>query len=433
MDGHVSTATCVAGAVGVFVSASPNGLAPGERSTLYATVSAADGGTLPSFSVEWSVADTSIATIGGPDENRRYFATARKAGTTEVTGRCGDFSAVATITIAGESAAPRDTAKAPPSDTTKAPPPDTTGAPAAVFVTLNASALQTGQSTQAGVSGVDANGLHISVAGAAWSSSNTGVATVTPSGFVAAVAPGSATISATFKGKVGSAALAVGGGTTSDPPKVDSPPIDGVTAAQPELPRSEVPDARFAGPTGRIIRVPAGGGVQEALNAARPGDAVVLTAGASHFGSFVLPDNGGGAGGTCTTWTTLTSDGALPSEGTRATPQIAASAFARLLTPSVEPALRTAPRASCWRVVGVEMATAPTFTGLHYGLVVLGTSEATSVDEQPHGVVLDRVYIHGQSTTNLMRCLALNSARSAVVNSWISDCHARGLDSQAIA
>jgi len=32
-----------------------------------------------------------------------------------------------------------------------------------------------------------------------------------------------------------------------------------------------------------------------------------------------------------------------------------------------------------------------------------------------------------------MRCLALNSARTAIVGSWISDCHAKGLDAQAIA
>ena len=204
-----------------------------------------------------------------------------------------------------------------------------------------------------------------------------------------------------------------------------------MTAASPELPRAGVPDAQFVGPTGQIIRVPAGGDVQEALNAARPGDAVVLTSGSSHFGNFVLPANGGGAGGSCTTWTTLTTDAALPPEGVRATPQVAAG-FARLLTPNVDAALKTAPGGNCWRVVGVEMAVAPSFTGLHYGLVLLGNGDVSSVDAQPHGVVFDRVYIHGQSNTNLIRCVALNSVRSAIVNSWISDCHSRGFDSQAI-
>jgi hypothetical protein len=42
------------------------------------------------------------------------------------------------------------------------------------------------------------------------------------------------------------------------------------------------------------------------------------------------------------------------------------------------------------------------------------------------------LYLHGTSTGNLRRAIALNSASSAVVDSYISDCHERGTDSQAI-
>jgi hypothetical protein len=66
-------------------------------------------------------------------------------------------------------------------------------------------------------------------------------------------------------------------------------------------------------------------------------------------------------------------------------------------------------------------------------LVRLGDDQFTSLSQIPHGIVSDRVYMHAHSNTTLMRCLALNSARSAIINSWISDCHDRGGDSQAIA
>jgi hypothetical protein len=42
------------------------------------------------------------------------------------------------------------------------------------------------------------------------------------------------------------------------------------------------------------------------------------------------------------------------------------------------------------------------------------------------------MYIHGSSTLPLRRCVALNSASSAVIDSWIDDCHDSGSDAQAI-
>ena len=178
LDGHApSSATCVPGAVGVFVSAYPQTIAAGaDRSTFYATVSSGDGGTLSSTSVQWSVSDTNVATIGGPDENGRYYAIGRAAGTTAVTGRCGDLSASATITVEGGS---------PPAGQS----PD---APASVVVSLNTSSLQAGQTTQAGVVGLDAGGQPVDVSSVVWQSSNTAVATVNPTGVVTAVAAGSA-------------------------------------------------------------------------------------------------------------------------------------------------------------------------------------------------------------------------------------------------
>jgi hypothetical protein len=46
--------------------------------------------------------------------------------------------------------------------------------------------------------------------------------------------------------------------------------------------------------------------------------------------------------------------------------------------------------------------------------------------------VLDRVYVHGTPTLDVRRCVELNSAATAVVDSHVAECHARGADSQAL-
>ena len=42
------------------------------------------------------------------------------------------------------------------------------------------------------------------------------------------------------------------------------------------------------------------------------------------------------------------------------------------------------------------------------------------------------MYIHGTDLANVQRCIALNSAWSAVIDSYVSKCHAKGYDAQAI-
>jgi hypothetical protein len=63
-----------------------------------------------------------------------------------------------------------------------------------------------------------------------------------------------------------------------------------------------------------------------------------------------------------------------------------------------------------------------TGSGEQYGLVALEGSQ----------LILDRMYIHGASGSNVRRGVALNSSASAVIDSYISDIHSLGSDSQAI-
>jgi hypothetical protein len=46
--------------------------------------------------------------------------------------------------------------------------------------------------------------------------------------------------------------------------------------------------------------------------------------------------------------------------------------------------------------------------------------------------VLDRSYVHGTPTLDLRRCVALNSASTAIVDSYLADCHSNMNESQGI-
>lgn len=219
--------------------------------------------------------------------------------------------------------------------------------------------------------------------------------------------------------------------TPAPPPPQDTVRRDSVA----DLPRATV-DPRAVLPTGKTIRVGARGNLQTALNRAQPGDVVLLTAGATYEGNFTLPTRRCGAG-----WITVrsdTPDDSLPAEGERITPMFS-SRLARIVSPNTQPALATTNPTCQWRLFALEITGTLPVTSIQFGLVVLGDGgdrssggTQTSADRVPADLVVDRVYIHGSPTLNSFRCLAINSARTAVVNSWLSECHAKGFDSQAI-
>lgn len=203
------------------------------------------------------------------------------------------------------------------------------------------------------------------------------------------------------------------------------PPPPGGTNA-PALPQSYL-DTHYVQPTGKTIAVAAGGDLQSALNAAQPCDVITLAAGATFTGPFTLPAKSGDC------WITLRSDAAdasLPAEGSRMTPSYS-SALPRIVTTSSGPALQMAPGASHYRIMEVEITVA-SGVATNYGLVLLGQGTETTLAQLPTNIILDRVYVHGNTTVNLSRCVALNSASSAVIDSYLSECHAKGFDSQAI-
>ena len=51
---------------------------------------------------------------------------------------------------------------------------------------------------------------------------------------------------------------------------------------------------------------------------------------------------------------------------------------------------------------------------------------------QPRDIIFDRSYIHAPTRRYVRRCVGLNGARLAVIDSYVSDCHS-AFDAQAIA
>src|SRR5438309_8949403 len=94
-----------------------------------------------------------------------------------------------------------------------------------------------------------------------------------------------------------------------------------LAADLPLLPRLWL-DTTYTPPTGGTVRtVNAGGDLQAAINAARPGDVITLQPGATFSGNYTLPNKSG------TGWIivrTSAADASLPPPGTRITPADAA-------------------------------------------------------------------------------------------------------------
>ena len=176
-----------------------------------------------------------------------------------------------------------------------------------------------------------------------------------------------------------------------------------------------------------IIHVPAGGDLQAAIDAAQPGDTLTLEAGATYVGNFKLPIHGG------TSYITIRSaapDRLLPRGGVRISPAYAAY-LPKLKSPNSMPALRTLPAAGYWRLMFVELQANEKGQGDILALGNGGSAQDT-LEEVPHHLIVDRVYIHGDPVDGQKRGIGLNSAATTIINSHIADIKAIGQDTQAI-
>jgi hypothetical protein len=172
-----------------------------------------------------------------------------------------------------------------------------------------------------------------------------------------------------------------------------------------------------------VLHVPAGGDLQQAIDAAQPGDTITLDPGAVYPGNFILRNKTGNA------FVTITTAGADPLEGTRITPQEAQS-LAKIVAPNDSPAISTEAGAHHYRLTNLELyAAAGVYT---FRIVALGSGSATTVAELASDIELDRLYIHGDPQAGGKRGVELNSAATVIKNCWISDFKSEFQDAQAI-
>ena len=183
---------------------------------------------------------------------------------------------------------------------------------------------------------------------------------------------------------------------------------------------------------GATLTVNAGGNLQAAIDAAQPGDTIVLQAGATFTGPFTLRAKNGTA---YITIRSSTADSQLPPAGTRITP--AHAPLLAKIKPGVSgSAISTVPGASYWRLQFLEILPSGLSGGATVGtLVEFGSALSTdqsSLSQVPHHLIIDRCYVHGHPSLGHRRGLALNSAHSEVRDSHFSDFKLVGFDTQAI-
>ena len=174
------------------------------------------------------------------------------------------------------------------------------------------------------------------------------------------------------------------------------------------------------------VELPAGGDLQAAINAARPGDTILLTAGVTYIGNFVLPVK---SGADYITIRTAEMAGQPPAS-VRVWPSHS-NVLAKIRSNNSAAALRTAPGAHHWRLQLLEFPS--TFEG--YGDILQigdGSHAQNALAQVPYAIELDRLFIHGDSVMGQKRGVALNAADVRIRNCYISDIKAVGMDAQAI-
>ena len=178
---------------------------------------------------------------------------------------------------------------------------------------------------------------------------------------------------------------------------------------------------------GSILRLDRDGDLQSAIDQARPGDTIVLEAGAVYTGPFTLPVKSGNE--FITIQTSRVAD--LP-EGVRVSPSQSAL-FAKLQSAeNGSPIVKTEAGAHHYKFIGIEFSTTSAQVKIN-DLLRLGESNSqTSLNQVPHHLLIDRSYIHGFQTQEVQRGISLNSSDTSITNSYISDVHGKGYDTQAI-
>lgn len=166
-------------------------------------------GTSMSRPVSWISSNDAVASVSADG-----IVTAVAAGSATITATADNRRGSATILVSTQASDPDPTAPTPPTPVV---------VPVAnVTIVLNTNSLIVGQAGQATATALDANGQTLLDRLVTWSTSDASVATVSSTGYVNAIAPGIANISATVEGKSAAASLSV---AADQPPQLSGVPL----------------------------------------------------------------------------------------------------------------------------------------------------------------------------------------------------------------
>ena len=174
----------------------------------------------------------------------------------------------------------------------------------------------------------------------------------------------------------------------------------------------------------RVVR--RGDNLQSILNAAQPGDVLLLEPGAEFVGNFVLPRKDGDAP---IVVRSAMSD-QLPPAGSRIRPDHS-QWLARIRSANTAAALKTAAGAHHWELRYLEFGANQD----GYGDILQigdGSSKQNTVQSVPHHLVLSHLYVHGDRLRGQKRGIALNASDVIIRDSHIADCKGVGMDTQAV-
>lgn len=173
--------------------------------------------------------------------------------------------------------------------------------------------------------------------------------------------------------------------------------------------------------------------VQSAVDAASPGDTIILQAGTTFTETVVLRYKPGAD------YITIQSSALsnLPTSGNRVNP--ANAQFMPKITPqlsgsnAIKTEITPSGPSHHYKLIGIEIGEFQT-TRTIFDLIALGTpgTEQNSLDKVPHHFVIDRCYIHGNPNANVKNGIALNSADTEIINSYISEIHDSNVESHGI-
>ena len=172
--------------------------------------------------------------------------------------------------------------------------------------------------------------------------------------------------------------------------------------------------------------VSAGQSIQSTIDQSQPGDVISIEAGASFAQSLTL--------------TNKNSDTPITIQSSRASElppdmQPDGLKMPKIVTPKLsdtisDRALRAAPGAHHWKLIGLDFAQDPARDVRT--LVEIGDPNQTSLDAIPHSITMDRCLVHGASDKESQRGIGLNARAVDILNCRIYEIHGIGYDTQAI-